>query len=125
MLIGLEFILIIICTNNVIPMGANLTELAQRHLKNGFFCPISALNLWNAKPIPLGWLINPLNLPAVAGWSQFCYAGRCVSKTSPPVCPAIAGLRSRRRERGGGYLFSSPVAGLRGPALLVGIDKRR
>ena len=30
-------------------------------------------------------LINPLNLPAVAGWCQLCYAGRCVSKTSPRV----------------------------------------
>ena len=31
----------------------------------------------------------------------------------------------RQEERGGGYLFLPPVAGLRGPALLVGIDKRR
>ena len=54
MLIGLEFILIITYINNVIPMGANFTELAQRHLKNEFFCPISALTLWNAKPVPPG-----------------------------------------------------------------------
>ena len=40
-------------------------------------------------------LIMPLNLPAVAGWSQLCYAGRCVSKTSPPA--SLEAQRTRRR----------------------------
>ena len=75
----------------------------------------------------------PLNLPAVAGWSQLCYAGRCVSKISPPSLSRYDGALleaqppARRAyapegEHGGRYLFSSP---LRGPALPVGIDKRR
>ena len=52
-------------------------------------------------PSPAIIFINPLNHPAVAGWSPLCYAGRCVSKTSPPNLSRYDGasLEAQRTPR--------------------------